>query len=99
MHIGEPRDHGRGYGTETVRLLLDYAFTALGLHNVLLQVDETNPAARRAYEKAGFKEIGRRRQAVRGARGRTNEIYMDCLATEFDSPVLRRGFEPDEPRA
>ncbi len=99
VHIGEPRDHGRGYGTEAVRLLLDYAFTALGLHNVLLQVDEANPAARRAYEKAGFKEIGRRRQAVRGARGRTDEIYMDCLAAEFDSPVLGRVFEPDKPRA
>jgi hypothetical protein len=25
-------------------------------------------------------------------------IYMDCLATEFTSPVLAKVFAPDEPR-
>ncbi len=33
--IGEPECRGKGYGTETTRLMLDYAFTALGLHNVV----------------------------------------------------------------
>ncbi len=35
---------GRGYGTETTRLMLDYAFTALGLHNVMLTVFVFNAA-------------------------------------------------------
>ena len=60
--IGEPDCRGKGYGTEATRLMLDYAFTALGLHNVILTVFEYNPAGIRAYEKAGFKEIGRRRE-------------------------------------
>ena len=42
--IGEPEFRGRGLGTETTRLMLDYAFTALGLHNVMLTVFEFNPA-------------------------------------------------------
>jgi hypothetical protein len=42
--IGEPECRGKGYGTETTRLMLDYAFTALGLHNVMLTVFEFNPA-------------------------------------------------------
>ena len=42
--IGEPDCRGKGYGTETTRLMLDYAFTALGLHNVMLTVFEFNPA-------------------------------------------------------
>jgi diamine N-acetyltransferase len=46
--IGEPSARGKGYGTETTRLMLDYGFTALGLHNILLIVHEFNPAARRA---------------------------------------------------
>jgi RimJ/RimL family protein N-acetyltransferase len=96
--IGEPDARGKGYGTEVTRLVLDYAFTALGLHNVLLTVREYNAAGRRAYEKAGFKEIGRRRQC-KWMNGRLwDEIYMDCLATEFVSPVLARVFVPDEPR-
>jgi diamine N-acetyltransferase len=36
--IGEPDARGLGYGTEATRLVLDYAFTALGLHNVQLNV-------------------------------------------------------------
>ncbi len=97
--IGERDAHGKGYGTETARLMLDYAFTALGLHSVMLTCFEFNLAGRRAYAKAGFKEIGRRRQC-RWLNGRLwDEIYMDCLATEFASPVLGRVFVPDEPRS
>ncbi len=85
--IGEPRCRGRGLGTETTRLMLDYAFTALGLHSVMLTVFEFNPAGIRAYEKAGFKPIGRRRECrVMGGRV-YDEIYMDCLAPEFERPT------------
>ncbi len=97
--IGEVDARGKGYGTEAARLMLDYAFTALGLHSVMLTCYEFNRAGRRAYAKAGYKEFGRRRQC-RWMGGRLwDEIYMDCLATEFESPVLGRIFVPDEPRA
>ncbi len=45
--IGEPECRGRGYGTETTSLMLDYAFTALGLHSVTLTVFAYNPAGTR----------------------------------------------------
>jgi len=96
--IGEPDARGKGYGTETTRLMLDYAFTALGLHNVMLTVFEFNPAGLRAYEKAGFREFGRRRQS-RFMGGRLwDEVYMQCLAPDVASPVLARILTPDEPR-
>ncbi|HEX5164195.1 MAG TPA: GNAT family protein [Thermomicrobiales bacterium] len=96
--IGEAEARGQGYGTEATRLMLDYAFTALGLNNVMLTVAEYNLAGRRAYEKAGFKEFGTRRQADIMAGVVYDEIYMDCIASEFDSPVLGRIFAPDERR-
>jgi RimJ/RimL family protein N-acetyltransferase len=97
--IGEPDCRGKGYGTEVTRLMLDYAFTALGLHSVMLTCYEFNLAGQRAYAKAGFKEFGRRRQC-RWMGGRLwDEVYMDCLASEFESPVLGRVFAPDQPRA
>lgn len=86
--IGEASYRGRGLGTETTRLMLDYAFTALGIHNVMLSVYEFNGAARRAYEKAGFREIGRRRECRFMGGDRWDEIFMDCLSTGFESPVL-----------
>jgi diamine N-acetyltransferase len=96
--IGEAGARGKGYGTETARLMLDYAFTALGLHSVMLRVHEYNRAGRRAYEKAGYREFGRRRGAQLMGGRRWDTIYMDCLAGEFTSPVLARIFAPDEER-
>lgn len=96
--IGEAAYRGKGYGTEVIRLMLDYAFTGLGLHNVMLSVFEFNLAGRRAYEKAGFTEIGRRRQCRRLAGRAWDEIYMDCLATEFESPVLGTILAPEQAR-
>lgn len=92
--IGEPDARGKGYGTETTRLMLDYAFTALGLHNVMLTVFEFN-AGVRAYEKAGFRECGRRRECQMMGGKLWDEIYMECLSTDFESPVLGRVFRPD----
>ena len=88
IFIGEPEERGKGYGTEATRLMLDYAFTALGLNNLMLKVYEFNLAGQHAYRKAGFKEIGRRRQAQFMGGKRWDIIYMDCLANELESPVL-----------
>jgi len=96
--IGEPDARGQGYGTEVTRLMLDYAFIVLGLHSVMLTVFAYNQAGLRAYARAGFKEFGRRRES-RLAGGRLwDTVYMDCLASEFVSPVLGRVFAPDAPR-
>lgn len=90
IQIGEKDCWGKGYGTETARLMLDYGFTALGLHNIMLQVFSNNERGRRAYLRAGYREIGRRRQAHRLGAEAHDIILMDCLATEFESPVLKR---------
>jgi diamine N-acetyltransferase len=96
--IGEPDARGQGYGTEVARLMLDYAFTVLGLHSVMLTCHEYNLAGRRAYEKAGFREFGRRRQSHWMGGRWWDEVYMECLATRFVSPVLGRIFVPDAAR-
>lgn len=95
IEIGETEYRRRGYGTETTRLMLDYAFTALGLHNVYLETWEYNRVAQRAYAKTGFRKTGRRRQAKFMDGKLWNIIYMDCLSTEFVSPVLSQILVPD----
>ena len=93
--IGEKDAWGRGYGTEAATLMLDYAFTALGLHNVMLRCYAFNDRARRAYLRAGFREFGRRRECHRLGPRLSDEIHMDCLSTEFDRSILSR-FLPEE---
>lgn len=96
--ILDPERRGRGLGSEAVRLITDYAFHALSMHNVQLSVLAFNEAGIRAYRKAGFQEYGRRREAILHNRQRWDIVYMDVLASEWESPVVREMMEPDASR-
>jgi len=87
--IGEKDCWGKGYGTETARLMLEYGFTGLGLHNTMLRVYAFNERGIRAYHKAGIREVGRRREARRIGGRAVDIVIMDCLATEFEGTALR----------
>ena len=61
--IGDREEQGKGFGSEAIRLLLDYGFGTLGLHRVWLVVYENNDRGIRCYEKIGFQREGIRREA------------------------------------
>jgi diamine N-acetyltransferase len=88
--IGEHDCWGKGYGSEATRLVLDYGFNVLGLHNIMLRVFSYNERAIRAYRRVGFQEIGRRRQAQRIGTRAYDVVLMDCLSTDFGESVLSR---------
>lgn len=90
ISIGDSEHRGQGFGTDATGLTLDYAFTALGIENVMLTVVAFNESGIRAYEKAGFRTFGRRRRCSRFGGELHDLIYMECTATEFTSPVLER---------
>jgi diamine N-acetyltransferase len=87
--IGERDYWGKGYGTEATTLMLDFAFSVLGLRNVMLMTSAFNERAIRAYTRAGFKEFGRRREAWRVGDRYYDTVCMDYLASEFTSPLPR----------
>jgi diamine N-acetyltransferase len=87
IFLGQRR--GTGIGTDATSLALEWAFTIIGLHNVMLESYEFNEQAIRAYERAGFEVIGRRRDAVRALGRRWDSVLMDATADGFESPVLR----------
>jgi diamine N-acetyltransferase len=91
--IGERRS--QGLGTEATRLVLDWAFTVMGLHNILLVTFSWNLPAIRAYTKAGFREIGRRRGAVVTLGRRYDQVLMDAVAEEFTDSVLAAQAPPE----
>jgi RimJ/RimL family protein N-acetyltransferase len=85
----EPENWGSGYGSEATLLICQYGAFHLGLHNIMLKVFGFNERAIRAYEKVGFREIGRRREAVRLGQERFDEVYMDLLTSTLDVSALR----------
>jgi len=94
--LGEKSAWGKGYGTEVARLMLDYGFNVLGLHNIWLRVLSFNEYAVRAYERAGFRMAGRLREQHKLGNRRYDDIYMDCLATEFEGNVIKKYLPQDK---
>jgi RimJ/RimL family protein N-acetyltransferase len=81
--IGEKEFWGKGYGQDATKLLLEYAFNLLNLNSVMLGVMAFNERAVHCYQKVGFKEVGRRREARIIGKQRYDVILMDILAEEF----------------
>jgi diamine N-acetyltransferase len=48
----------KGYGTEALRLFLDYFFREMGFERMELDVASTNIRAVRTYRSLGFREVG-----------------------------------------
>jgi RimJ/RimL family protein N-acetyltransferase len=90
IFIGDKEYLGKGYGTDALELLIDYGFNIRNLNSVMLSVREFNIRAIKCYEKIGFKKIGARREACIFGDKRFDLIYMDLLASEFDSNYVQQ---------
>ncbi len=83
IRLGSVTDRGKGYGTEAVRLLLQFAFADLNLRRVFLHVFATNSRAIKAYEKAGFVSEGKLRQAAYVDGQYVDVVVMGILREEY----------------
>lgn len=61
LMIGEKEYWGKGFGTETIKLIVDYAFGGLGLHKVTAGAVADNRGSVKAFQKAGFEIEGEAR--------------------------------------
>jgi RimJ/RimL family protein N-acetyltransferase len=83
IYIGDPGDRGAGLGRAATCLVLDYAFHALDLHRVSLEVLASNATARRLYEQLGFTLEGALRQAYLRAGEREDVALYGLLSPEW----------------
>jgi Acetyltransferases, including N-acetylases of ribosomal proteins len=58
IRIGEKEFWGRGFGSEALRLILDYVFRTKNFYRVYLRVYNFNQRALRCYLKNGFRPVG-----------------------------------------
>jgi RimJ/RimL family protein N-acetyltransferase len=81
--VGHPEDRNQGYGAEAISTILDYAFGDLDLNRVGLSVFEFNEDAISTYDKLGFREEGRLRQALKRDAVFHDAILMSVLESEW----------------
>ena len=88
IFIGDKDYRSRGYGTEAIKLLLDYGFNYLNLNNINLSVFEFNERAIRCYEKCGFKVYGKRTKSKFINGKYYDEIFMEILSDNYKTSYI-----------
>lgn len=81
--IGDPMHQNKGYGTEVMQMLVKFCFEELGMHNVMLKANGDNARAIHVYEKIGFKECGREREACWYNGHWADVVSMQILEQEY----------------
>ncbi len=80
-----PNAQKGGIGTKATMLLCKYGFKELGLNKIYLETNEDNVAARRVYEKCGFKLEGVHREEYKTRDGvMLSRMYYGLLKSEFN---------------
>lgn len=80
-----PEAQKGGIGTKATKLLCQYGFEQLGLNKIFLETNEDNVAARRVYEKCGFKLEGTlREEYVTPGGNLLARMYYGLLKEEFN---------------
>ena len=78
-----PEHWGKGYATETLGLLCEYAFDTLGLHRLHATAQATNGGSRRALERNGFVEEGVDREGALLRGERVDVVRYGLLGSEW----------------
>lgn len=89
IFIGDKDYRSKGYGSEAIRLILEYGFNYLNLKNIKLDAMSFNERALACYRKCGFKEYGRRRKCKFVNGNYYDEVSMDILKEEFEGDFIR----------
>lgn len=85
IFIGEEDCIGCGYGSQTARLALEYAFGTMKLEKVFLRFLADNIGARRSYEHAGFRLIEDRLEKVFLNQGECQVLFMEIDRHAWES--------------
>ncbi|MGF7049013.1 RimJ/RimL family protein N-acetyltransferase [Paenibacillus sp. DS2015] len=86
--INGDEHQGKGYGSEALRLLLDYGFGILNLHRIELNVFSYNGRALHVYEKLGFVREGVQRDALYYNHAYHDSIMMSLLEDEYRMQLI-----------
>jgi len=90
---------GQGYGSEAVRWILNWGFQSAGLHRVGLQSASFNTGAIRLWERLGFQEDGKDREAVWSNGRWYDDVRFSILEGEWRAMVEREKRESDSSRS
>ncbi|KAA5538465.1 GNAT family N-acetyltransferase [Paenimyroides baculatum] len=80
--VKNPSERNKGFGSESVKLLLGYAFQVLNVHQIFVNVAETNSASIKLFSNFGFQKIGVKKQW-----NKIGSVYVDEILYQLINPL------------
>lgn len=77
--IADQTDRRKGYASEALRLLVDYCFTSLNLHQVYCNITTDNEASVLLFQKHGFQITGIKKQWIRDGVKYKDELLLQLI--------------------
>lgn len=84
MGIAKISNRGKGYGSEALKLIMEYAFNNLGIERLTANTLEQNKGAQQSLERNGFKLEGTERKAVYFAGKRWSRLNYGLLRDDYN---------------
>jgi len=94
-NIGEKDYRNKGYGTEAIKLLCDYAFNILNIKNLVMTIYDFNIASIKCAEKNHFQLTGKIKEKYY-CKGKYNDMLFfqlnkSTFEQHFDSIYTKKG--------
>lgn len=69
----------KGYASEALAMLIDYAFNTLHLHQLYCNITEDNAGSLRLFQKHKFEIVGSKKEWIRAKNNWLNEYLLQLL--------------------
>ncbi|WP_454052026.1 GNAT family N-acetyltransferase [Clostridium sp. Marseille-Q7071] len=83
IFIGDKSYLGKGYGTDAMKVLINFIFEEMNINKIKLNVYSFNERAVKSYEKCGFKKEGLLRKEIFRHGKYHDEVVMGILREEY----------------
>ncbi len=77
--ISDIKYRNRGFASEALKLLINYSFTILQLHQLFCYIDSDNKISLRLFEKFRFKVTGEKKDWIKTPEGWKSEYMLQLI--------------------
>ena len=77
-------DRNKGFASEALRLLIQYCFSTLELHQLYCNIESTNTGSLKLFQNQGFEIAGKKRDWIRKNSQWTDEYFLQKLHQEHE---------------
>ena len=76
-----PENQGKGYGSEALEMIIDYAFMYLNVHQIFANITADNKKSIALFEKFNFKKVGIKKDWIFADNSYKDEILYQLIKT------------------